>query len=81
MNGPKLGRPPKNNKLYREQCLQEKTEAGERNAVESKFSCDEPGKKTSCLFVAYFQILPQFLLLSQKYEALGDELCIMLFVQ
>jgi hypothetical protein len=37
MNGPKLGRPPKNKKLYREQCLQEKTEAGERNAVESKF--------------------------------------------
>lgn len=37
MNGPKLGRPPKNKNLYREQCLQEKSEAGERNAVESKF--------------------------------------------
>lgn len=37
MNGPKLGRPPKNKKLYRDQCLQEKSEAGERNAVESKF--------------------------------------------
>lgn len=37
MNGPKLGRPPKNHKLYRDQCLQEKSEAGERNAVESKF--------------------------------------------
>ena len=37
MNGPKLGRPPKDKKIYREQCLQEKSEAGERNAVESKF--------------------------------------------
>ena len=37
MNGPKLGRPPSNKTLYREQCLQEKSEAGERNAVESKF--------------------------------------------
>lgn len=37
MNGPKLGRPAKNKALYREQCLQEKSEAGERNAVESKF--------------------------------------------
>lgn len=37
MNGPKLGRPPKDKKIYRERCLQEKSEAGERNAVESKF--------------------------------------------
>lgn len=43
MNGPKLGRPPKNRNLYREQCLQEKSEAGERNAVESKFG---EGKRT-----------------------------------
>ena len=37
MNGPKLGRPPKNQDLYKEQCRQEKSEAGERNAVEGKF--------------------------------------------
>ena len=37
MNGPKLGRPPKDKTLYKAQCLQEKMEAGERNAVESKF--------------------------------------------
>lgn len=43
MNGPKLGRPSKNKAIYREQCLQEKSEAGERNAVESKFG---EGKRT-----------------------------------
>jgi transposase, IS5 family len=43
MNGPKLGRPPKSKAIYREQCLQEKSEAGERNAVESKFG---EGKRT-----------------------------------
>lgn len=43
MNGPKLGRPPKVKEIYREQCLQEKSEAGERNAVESKFG---EGKRT-----------------------------------
>lgn len=43
MNGPKLGRPPKVKAIYREQCLQEKSEAGERNAVESKFG---EGKRT-----------------------------------
>jgi IS5 family transposase len=37
MNGPKLGRPPKDKKAYRLQCLLEKSEAGERNAVEGKF--------------------------------------------
>lgn len=37
MNGPKLGRHPKDKKIYREQCLQEKSEAGELNTVESKF--------------------------------------------
>jgi hypothetical protein len=31
MNGPKLGRPPKDKKAYRLQCLLEKSEAGERN--------------------------------------------------
>ena len=43
MNGPKLGRPPKDKQVYRVQCLQEKMEAGERNAVESKFG---EGKRT-----------------------------------
>jgi hypothetical protein len=37
MNGPKLGRPYQDKKLYREQCIQEKLEAGERNEVEGKF--------------------------------------------
>jgi len=37
MNGPKLGRPPKDKNAYRAQCLLEKSEAGERNAVEGKF--------------------------------------------
>jgi len=37
MNGPNLGRPPKDKKLYDEQKRQERSEAGERNAVESKF--------------------------------------------
>ena len=37
MNGPKLGRPPKDKKAYRLHCLLEKSEAGERNAVEGKF--------------------------------------------
>ena len=37
INGPKLGRPPKDKKLYTEQKWLERSEAGERNAVESKF--------------------------------------------
>lgn len=37
MNGPNLGRPPKDKKLYDEQKRQERLEAGERNAVEGKF--------------------------------------------
>lgn len=43
MNGSKLGRPHKDKQVYRTQCLQEKMEAGERNAVESKFG---EGKQT-----------------------------------
>jgi len=37
MNGPKLGRPPKDKRLYAEQKWLERQESGERNAVESKF--------------------------------------------
>ena len=37
MNGPKLGRPPKDKQLYEEQKRQERTEAGERNAIEGKY--------------------------------------------
>lgn len=37
MNGPNLGRPPKDKRLYDEQKRQERSEAGERNAVEGKF--------------------------------------------
>lgn len=37
MNGPKLGRPPKDKALYAQQCHDERREAGERNEVEGKF--------------------------------------------
>lgn len=37
MNGPKLGRPPKDRKLYEQQKYLERSEAGERNAIEGKF--------------------------------------------
>jgi IS5 family transposase len=37
MSGPKLGRPPRDKALYRQQLLEERLESGERNAVESSF--------------------------------------------
>jgi transposase, IS5 family len=37
LNGPRLGRPPKDKKLYERQKQQELIEAAERNAVEAKF--------------------------------------------
>ena len=37
MNGPTLGRPPLDKRLYREQCMLERSEAGERNAIEGEF--------------------------------------------
>jgi len=37
MNGPKLGRPPKDPMLYMQQKRMERQESGERNAVEGKF--------------------------------------------
>jgi IS5 family transposase len=37
MSGPKLGRPPKDKALYRQQLLEERLESGERNAIESSF--------------------------------------------
>ncbi len=37
ISGPKLGRPPKDKAEYRAQCLLERNEAGERNAVEGEF--------------------------------------------
>ena len=37
MNGPKLGRPPKDKVLYAQQCRDERRESGERNEVEGKF--------------------------------------------
>ena len=37
MSGPKLGRPSKDKTEYREQCLLERAESGERNAVEGEF--------------------------------------------
>jgi hypothetical protein len=37
LNGPKLGRPPKDLALYREQCRQERAESSQRNAIECTF--------------------------------------------
>ena len=37
MSGPKLGRPSKDKALYRQQLLEERSESGERNAIESSF--------------------------------------------
>jgi IS5 family transposase len=37
MSGPKLGRPPKDKALYRQQLLEERLESGERSAIESVF--------------------------------------------
>jgi hypothetical protein len=37
MSGPKLGRPPADKDAYREQCRLERSEAGERNAIEGEF--------------------------------------------
>lgn len=37
LNGPKLGRPPKDRRIYEAQKRLERREAGERNAIESKF--------------------------------------------
>jgi hypothetical protein len=43
MNGPKLGRPPADDELYRQQLRQERDEAGERNTIEGIFGT---GKRT-----------------------------------
>ena len=37
LNGPKLGRPPKDKKLYTEQKLQERTDSRKRNAIEGTY--------------------------------------------
>ena len=37
LNGPKLGRPPKDIAVYRDQCRQEREESSERNAIECNF--------------------------------------------
>ena len=37
MSGPKLGRPPNDKALYREQCRIEREESGERSAIEGTF--------------------------------------------
>lgn len=41
MNGPKLSRPPKDRALHDEQKRQERLDAGERNAIESKYGEDK----------------------------------------
>lgn len=53
MNGPRLGRPPKDRELYEQLCRAERDEAGERNEVEGKFGtgkrCYGLGRLTSRL--------------------------------
>jgi hypothetical protein len=49
LNGPALGRPPKDKALYREQCRQEKAEAGERNAIECTFGVGKRRYSLGCI--------------------------------
>jgi len=46
MSGPKLGRPPKDNVLYAQQCRDERLEAGERNEVRVRI-CRPPARRRS----------------------------------
>jgi len=49
LNGPRLGRPPKDLVLYRAQCRQEKAEAGERNAIECTFGVGKRRYSLGCI--------------------------------
>jgi len=49
LNGPKLGRPPKDKQLYREQCRIEHEESGERSAIECFFGVGKRRYSLGCI--------------------------------
>jgi hypothetical protein len=49
LNGPKLGRPPKDKALYREQCRMEREESGERSAIECFFGVGKRRYSLGCI--------------------------------
>ena len=49
MSGPKLGRPPKDKALYREQCRMEREESGERSAIECTFGVGKRRYTLGCI--------------------------------
>jgi len=49
MNGPKLGRPPKDKALYREQQRVEREESGERSAIECGFGVGKRRYTLGCI--------------------------------
>ena len=49
MSGPKLGRPPKDPALHREQCRIEREESGERSAIECTFGVGKRRYSLGCI--------------------------------
>jgi hypothetical protein len=49
MNGPKLGRPPQDKALYREQLRLERQESGERSAIECEFGVGKRRYTLGCI--------------------------------
>jgi len=49
LSGPKLGRPPKDKDLYREQCRIEREESGERSAIEGAFGVGKRRYTLGCV--------------------------------
>jgi len=49
LNGPKLGRPPKDKALYREQCRLEHKESGQRSAIECTFGVGKRRYTLDCI--------------------------------
>jgi len=49
LSGPKLGRPPKDKDLYREQCRIEREESGERSAIECFFGVGKRRYSLGCI--------------------------------
>jgi len=49
LSGPKLGRPPKDKELYKEQCRIEREESGERSAIECFFGVGKRRYSLGCI--------------------------------
>jgi len=49
LNGPKLGRPPKDKELYQEQCRMEREESGEQSAIECFFGVGKRRYSLGCI--------------------------------